>query len=83
MVKFSAFGFLQSAPEEGKDLLGRDAPTYTADNDLDQCVYYLKTLSNILRWSSDSMWAVLGRNNVSIDSSQKALYHISKCSVSV
>ncbi|CZR50608.1 probable regulator of reproduction DopA [Phialocephala subalpina] len=76
VVKFSAFDFLHSVPEEGKDFLGRDSPTYTTDDDLDQCVYYLKTLSNILRWSSDSMWAVLARNNISIDGSQKALYHI-------
>ncbi|KAE8442299.1 hypothetical protein EG329_003499 [Mollisiaceae sp. DMI_Dod_QoI] len=76
VVKFSTFTFLQSIPEEGIDFLASDSPPYTSDDDLDQCLYYLKTLSNILRWSSDSMWATLARNNVSIDSSQRALYCI-------
>ncbi|KUJ22268.1 uncharacterized protein LY89DRAFT_606658 [Mollisia scopiformis] len=76
VVKLSAFPFLHSIPKDGVDFLGIDAPSYTGDDDLDQCLYYLKTLSNILRWSSDSMWAILARNSVSIDSSQQTLYYI-------
>ncbi|EPE29628.1 hypothetical protein GLAREA_00788 [Glarea lozoyensis ATCC 20868] len=41
---------------------------YTQEDDLDQCFYYLQTFSNILRWSSDSMWAALAQNTITAES---------------
>jgi len=76
VAKISTFGFLQTASENGAQ--GIYSRKYTDDDDLDQCLYYLRTLSNILRWSSDGMWAALSRNIISTDRTYKSLYRISK-----
>jgi hypothetical protein len=54
---------------------------YASEDDLDQCLYYLRTLSNMLRWSSDGMWAALAQNSISTDSSHQSLYRISKLAI--
>ena len=77
VAKFSSFGFLQTAPDESSDLMNRNVHVYTNSDDLDQCLYYLRTLSNMLRWSSDSMWAALAENSISTDKSHLSLYKIS------
>jgi len=59
-----------------------DSQPYNEEDDLDQCLYYLRTLSNILRWSSDNMWAALAENTISTDPSYRALYRISEFSMS-
>lgn len=56
----------------------RPEKRYTEDDDLDQCLYYLQKLSNVLRWSPDVTWAALARNVISTDRSHPLLYHISK-----
>ena len=70
--KFSAFKFLQTSPDNNIIHI------YNDEDDLDQCLYYLRTLSNILRWSSDSLWAILSKNIISTDPAHPALYRISK-----
>jgi len=60
--------------------LDSDSQPYSEEDDLDQCLYYLRTLSNILRWSSDNMWAALADNTISTDPSYPALYRISRLS---
>jgi hypothetical protein len=77
VAKFSSFGFLQTAPDESSDLMNGNVHLYADGDDLDQCLYYLRTLSNMLRWSSDSMWAALTENSISTDKSQLSLYKIS------
>jgi hypothetical protein len=76
--KFSGFDFLQTISEDSSSLLDGEVRKYTDDDDLDQCLYYLQTLSNILRWSSDNMWAALAENTISTDTSHFSLHLISK-----
>jgi hypothetical protein len=56
---------------------------YAERDDLDQCLYYLQKLSNVLRWSPDATWAALARNVISTDKSNPSLYLISKLLVEV
>jgi hypothetical protein len=79
--RFSSFSFLQTLPEEGSAFMDSEVQIYASEDDLDQCLYYLRTLSNMLRWSSDSMWAALAQNTISTDSSHKSLYRISKLAI--
>jgi hypothetical protein len=78
VAKFSTFEFLQTAPEGNSQFLESHVRMYNDEDDLDQCLYYLRTLSNILRWSSDGMWAALAENTISTDASHRSLYRISK-----
>ncbi|KAH6709570.1 Dopey, N-terminal-domain-containing protein [Leptodontidium sp. MPI-SDFR-AT-0119] len=74
--KFSSFTFLQSLSEEESSYQDSTVQKYSGEDDLDQCLYYLRTVSNMLRWSSDSMWAALAENNISTDASNPSLYQI-------
>lgn len=77
--KFSGFKFLQAPSEKGSPALDNNATyIYEAEDDLDQCLYYLRTLSNILRWSSDSMWTTLSEKTILTDRANPTLYRISK-----
>ncbi|KAI1005338.1 Protein dopey [Podosphaera aphanis] len=71
VIKFSQFDFLQRLPRDPKDSLKEDTLIYRGEYDLDQCLYYLRTLSNVLRWSSESAWAALAMNNISIEIEKK------------
>lgn len=64
-------------------MLDNNVYIYQDEDDLDQCLYYLRTLSNILRWSSDNMWAALAENTISTDKTYRALYLTSKYSLSM
>lgn len=77
MAKFSEFSFLQTM-SEGAPSANQSVQIYASGDDLDQCLYYLRTLSNLLRWSSDGMWAALAQNSVSTDSHHLSLSRISK-----
>lgn len=77
VVKFSEFPLLQTATIEGDEAT---VAQYDLDhNDVDQCIYYLDTLSNILRWASDFTWTGLAESSISTDKSYGALYRISMC----
>ncbi|CAG8949634.1 hypothetical protein HYFRA_00007868 [Hymenoscyphus fraxineus] len=74
--KFAEFKFLQAAPA-GKSSSAEDSLTpYSPEDDLDQCLYYLQTLSNIIRWSSDGMWAALAENTIAQNESDHFLSRI-------
>lgn len=77
MAKFSSFQFLH-AVLNGSNSIGTGVQIYASDDDLDQCLYYLRTFSNMLRWSSDGMWAALAENSISTDKGHGSLYHICK-----
>lgn len=77
VAKLSKFPFLQTLNGENPTYLDSTVRLYDVEDDLEQGLYYLRTLSNILRWSSDSMWAALAENTISTDASNKALYRIS------
>jgi hypothetical protein len=45
---------------------------YTTDDDIDNCLYYLRTFLNILRWSTIGTWGTLANSRVSIPKSDEA-----------
>lgn len=51
--------------------------SYADDDDLDGCLYYLNTLSNVLKWSSDHTWDILADHTVSTDKAHVVLHEIS------
>jgi hypothetical protein len=79
VAKLASFDFLRSAATQNdiQNGLGTEQG-YTENDDLDQCLYYLQKLSNVLRWSPDATWAALARNVISTDKSHPSLYLISK-----
>ncbi|CZS94623.1 probable regulator of reproduction DopA [Rhynchosporium agropyri] len=74
--KFSTFTLLQTLSEEGSSYQDSTVQTCSGEDDIDQCLYYLRTVSNMLRWSSDSMWAALAESSISTDTSHSSLYRI-------
>ncbi|KAF4628908.1 hypothetical protein G7Y89_g9243 [Cudoniella acicularis] len=74
--KFSSFSFLQTISTNSSNFLDGEMRTYIQEDDLDQCLYYLQTFSNILRWSSDNMWAALAENHIPKDASYSNLQRI-------
>jgi hypothetical protein len=79
VAKLASFEFLRNSGV-GNDVQNGLNPKqrYTEDDDLDQCLYYLQKLSNVLRWSPDATWAALARNVISTDKSHPSLFLISK-----
>jgi hypothetical protein len=51
---------------------------FTEEDDLDMALYYLRAISNILRWAPDAVWAVLARKTVSSEAYFPSLSQISK-----
>ena len=79
VAKLASFDFLRSAAAENDIQNGYGTnQRYTEDDDLDQCLYFLQKLSNVLRWSPDATWAALARNIISTDKSHLSLFLISK-----
>jgi hypothetical protein len=79
VAKLAGFDFLGSTGVENDVQNGLNPKQrYTEDDDLDQCLYYLQKLSNVLRWSPDATWAALARNVISTDKSHPSLFRISK-----
>lgn len=78
VAKFSNYSFLFTKFEDAGTTTHHNMRIYADDDDLDQCLYYLQTLSNVLRWSSDSTWAALAHNSISTDRSHRSLFQISK-----
>ncbi|KAM3070867.1 hypothetical protein ACMFMG_009784 [Clarireedia jacksonii] len=74
--KFASYKFLQSKFEDASTSALHNLRVYRDEDDLDQCLYYLQTLSNILRWSSDNTWAALAHSTISTEQSHRPLYQI-------
>lgn len=54
--------FLKVSGEKGA---ARDAEQFTEDDDLDLCIYYLRTIANVFRWAPDAIWSTLATKAVS------------------
>lgn len=50
----------------------------TSDDDLDLGIYYLRTLSNVLRWAPDSFHAILARRTLSAGDGHSGISKISR-----
>lgn len=55
---------------------------FTEDDDLSLALYYIRSLSSVLRWSPEAAWAVLAKRFVRSDTFQPPLSEISKFSPS-
>lgn len=42
----------------------RELKQFTDEDDLDLCIYYLRTLSNVFRWAPDAVWGILATKTV-------------------
>jgi hypothetical protein len=51
---------------------------YTEDDDLSLGLYYIRSLSNVLRWAPEGAWAILAKRLVRSDAYQPSLSQISK-----
>ena len=78
IAKLSGYSFLYTEFEDAGTASHHNMRIYSDEDDLDQCLYYLQTLSNVLRWSSDSTWVALAHNSISTDKSHRQLYQISR-----
>lgn len=66
MLKFSEVGFLGNLLDlNAADTQLHEPITFSEDDDLDLCLYYLRSLSNVLRSSGDVSWSVLATKHVS------------------
>ncbi|KAB5536481.1 Dopey, N-terminal-domain-containing protein [Coniochaeta sp. 2T2.1] len=54
---------------------------FTEDDDLDLALYYLRALSNVLRWAPDAVWGVLARKTVSSEAYFPSLSQISEATL--
>lgn len=61
--QFVQLPFLRTPGEES---VVRDVEGYTEDDDLDLCIYYLRTISNVFRWAPDAIWGTLATKTVSL-----------------
>ncbi|KAK2009636.1 hypothetical protein LZ32DRAFT_620518 [Colletotrichum eremochloae] len=64
----SLVGIDKSSHEIGSAATSTSSTTFTADDDLDVCLYYLRTLSNVFRWAPDVIWAVLASTSLTVGS---------------
>ncbi|ROV91290.1 hypothetical protein VSDG_07753 [Cytospora chrysosperma] len=51
----------------GIDNAAQGARGFTEEDDLDLCMYYLRTISNVFRWAPDAFWGILATRVVSPD----------------
>ncbi|KAF9879215.1 hypothetical protein CkaCkLH20_03448 [Colletotrichum karsti] len=66
--KFASLPFLRAAHDIASAAASTTSTTFTADDDLDLCLYYLRTLSNVFRWAPDVIWGVLASTSLTVDS---------------
>lgn len=64
VTKFSQFDFLNNIQIDLSGTTKDKRLVHRGEYDLDQCLYYLKTLSNVLRWAAENTWAALALNNI-------------------
>ena len=73
ITKFSELSFLR------QQQTSKPNPTqYTEDDDLDLALYYIRSLSSVLRWAPEAAWVTLGKRLVRSDACQPPLSEISK-----
>ncbi|RYP54301.1 hypothetical protein DL768_000875 [Monosporascus sp. mg162] len=59
VTKITELSFLRSLPQSSNASMSSQSHEFSADDDLDLGLYYLRTLSNVFRWAPDAFWGVL------------------------
>ncbi|KAH0542943.1 hypothetical protein FGG08_002712 [Glutinoglossum americanum] len=72
VTRFLVLDFLQLSSVTAKDSSFHTAThKFGEEDDLELCLYYLQTLSNVLRWSSNNVWASMAKRVIApIDKAQ-------------
>ncbi|KAI0175878.1 putative regulator of reproduction dopa [Hypoxylon sp. FL1284] len=62
VTRISQFQFLRAFPPTANAVSSSHSVEFSAEDDLDLALYYLRTLSNLFRWAPDAFWGVLATN---------------------
>ncbi|KAK3394728.1 Dopey, N-terminal-domain-containing protein [Podospora didyma] len=62
--KFAELPFLRRQKEQQVPASSGGALGFSGDDDLDLGLYYIRALSNVLRWMPDSVWGVLAKKTI-------------------
>ncbi|KAI2635349.1 putative regulator of reproduction dopa [Xylaria nigripes] len=62
--KMSELRFLYALPRSVNSSSAKDSICFSAEDDIDLGVYYIRTLSNTLRWAPDALWGVLAARTI-------------------
>lgn len=60
--QFAQLPFLRASPDEAG--AASEPRAFTEDDDLDLCIYYMRTMSNVFRWAPDAIWGILATKTV-------------------
>ncbi|ORY65960.1 putative regulator of reproduction dopa [Pseudomassariella vexata] len=64
VTKLSQLSFLRTLPKTPNATVSSHSIAFTAEDDLDLALYYLRTLSNMFRWAPDAFWGVLATRSI-------------------
>ncbi|KAI5866972.1 putative regulator of reproduction dopa [Durotheca rogersii] len=64
VTKISQLQFLGSFPQTTNAVSSNQSVEFSAEDDLDLALYYLRTLSNVFRWAPDAFWGVLATRTI-------------------
>ncbi|KAI1419630.1 putative regulator of reproduction dopa [Xylaria sp. FL1777] len=59
VTKISELRFLRTLPKTVNHTTPSASAEFSGEDELDLCLYYIRTLSNVLRWAPDALWGVL------------------------
>lgn len=59
VTKISQLRYLHTFPKALNSTTSSNSISFSEDDDFDLGLYYIRTLSNILRWAPDALWGVL------------------------
>lgn len=60
--QFAQLPFLRTSPGEAG--AASEPKAFTEEDDLDLCIYYMRTISNVFRWAPDAIWGILATKTV-------------------
>ncbi|PNH29210.1 hypothetical protein VD0002_g2145 [Verticillium dahliae] len=76
VAKFSAMSFLGARRSAGGNAGTDRSAAFSDDDDLDTCLYYLRTLSNVFRWAPDAIWSILVSSTLNHNASRPEIARI-------
>ncbi|KAM0498663.1 hypothetical protein ACHAPB_006273 [Verticillium nonalfalfae] len=76
VAKFSAMSFLGARRSASGNVGTDNSAAFTDGDDLDTCLYYLRTLSNVFRWAPDAIWSILVSSTLNPNASRPEIARI-------
>ncbi|KAI1757028.1 putative regulator of reproduction dopa [Xylaria castorea] len=62
VTKISELRFLRTLSKTVNSTTSNTSASFSGEDELDLGLYYIRTLSNVLRWAPDALWGVLATN---------------------